>query len=100
MVQSFLGVEAGAVCRHALPISALFQYVPRYWGSQQQEAQDRSWAMYKGREVNTGHCLSAPPLLPGAIEEKWGASICPISCPQWGNSALSEAPMGCSPLIF
>lgn len=47
MVQSFLWVEAGAVCRCAVFFSALFQCVLRYWGSQQQEAQERSWVVYK-----------------------------------------------------
>ena len=47
VMQSFLWVEAGAVCRRALYISALFQCVLAYWGSQQWETQERNWGAYK-----------------------------------------------------
>lgn len=45
-VQSFLWVEAGAVCRRAVFISALFS-VCRDTRAASREAQERSWAMYK-----------------------------------------------------
>lgn len=47
MVQSFLQVEVAADCRCVIFFSALFQCVLRYWGSQQWEAQARSWVVYK-----------------------------------------------------